>query len=87
MVAADRQQPGELALAAGVRLQRDGVVAGDLGEPALELPDELEVALDVGAGANGWMSANSGQVTAAISVAALSFIVHDPSGIMPRSSA
>ena len=33
------------------------------------------------------MPANSGQVTAAISVAALSFIVHEPSGIMPRSSA
>jgi hypothetical protein len=33
------------------------------------------------------MPANSGQVTAAISVAELSFIVHEPSGIIPRSSA
>ncbi len=39
------------------------------------------------AGANGWRLANSGQVTASISVVALSFIVHEPSGIMPRSSA
>ena len=39
------------------------------------------------AGANGCRSANSGQVTATISVVALSFIVHEPSGIMPRSSA
>ena len=38
-------------------------------------------------GANGCSCANSGQVIAAISVAALSFIVQDPSGIMPRSSA
>jgi hypothetical protein len=38
-------------------------------------------------GAKGWTSANSGQVTATISVVALSFIVHDPSGIIPRSSA
>ena len=47
VVPADREQPGELALAAGVRLQRDRVVAGDLGEPALELLDHAEVALDV----------------------------------------
>ena len=38
-------------------------------------------------GANGWMSANSGQVIGSISVVALSFIVHEPSGIIPRSSA
>ena len=34
VVGADRQQAGELALRAGVRLQRHGVVAGDLGQPA-----------------------------------------------------
>ena len=39
------------------------------------------------AGANGCTSANPGQVTGSISAAALSFIVHEPSGIMPRSSA
>ena len=33
------------------------------------------------------MSANSGQVMGAISAAALSFMVHEPSGIMERSSA
>ena len=38
-------------------------------------------------GANGCRFANSGHVTDCISVAALSFIVHEPSGIMPRSSA
>jgi hypothetical protein len=38
-------------------------------------------------GANGWMPANSGQVTASISVVALSFIVHEPSGIIDRSRA
>jgi hypothetical protein len=40
VVAADREQPGELALAAGVRLQAHGVVAGDLAQPALEVGDE-----------------------------------------------
>ena len=38
-------------------------------------------------GAKGCRSANSGQVIASISVVALSFIVHEPSGIIPRSSA
>ena len=44
VVGADRQQPGELALRAGVGLQRHGVVAGDLAQPRLELADQLEVA-------------------------------------------
>ena len=44
-------------------------------------------ALGLLGGANGCRSANSGQVIASISVVALSFIVHEPSGIMPRSSA
>ena len=34
-------------------------------------------------GANGCRLANSGQVIATISVVALSFIVQEPSGIMP----
>ncbi len=38
-------------------------------------------------GAKGWTSENSGQVIEAISVVALSFIVHEPSGIIPRSRA
>jgi hypothetical protein len=33
-------------------------------------------------GAKGWRNATSGQVTGTISVVALSFIVHEPSGIM-----
>ena len=38
-------------------------------------------------GANGWASAKPGNATGSISVVALSFIVHEPRGIMPRSSA
>ena len=34
------------------------------------------------AGANGWMSANSGQVTGSISAVAFSFMVQEPSGII-----
>ena len=81
------REAGELALAAGVRLQRDGVVAGDLGEPGLELLDQPERPDDVCLRRERVRFANAGQVMACISVAALSFIVHDPSGIMPRSSA
>ena len=44
VVAADRQQPGQLALRAGVRLDRDPVVARHLGQPSLEVADELLVA-------------------------------------------
>ncbi len=39
------------------------------------------------AGAKGCSAENSGQVIASISVVALSFIVQDPSGIIPRSRA
>ena len=35
VVGTDREQPGELALAPGVRLEAHGVVAGDLGQPTL----------------------------------------------------
>nr|WP_156400177.1 hypothetical protein [Arthrobacter sp. Soil761] len=38
-------------------------------------------------GANGWIEANSGQEMASISAVAFSFMVHEPSGIMVRSSA
>ena len=41
----DRQQPGILTLGAGVGLERHGVVAGDLGQPALEVVDEFEISL------------------------------------------
>ena len=86
--AADGQQAGQLALRAGVGLQGDLVVAGDLGEPLLQLADEREVALRLlGRARRGAAAPNSGQVTGSISVVALSFMVQEPSGIMPRSSA
>jgi hypothetical protein len=37
-------------------------------------------------GANGCTSANSGHDTGSISAAAFNFIVHEPKGIIPRSS-
>ncbi|GAA3242350.1 hypothetical protein GCM10020256_66190 [Streptomyces thermocoprophilus] len=45
VVAAHGEQTGQLALGAGVRLEADLVVAGDLGEALLQLLDEGEVAL------------------------------------------
>ena len=84
VVGADGQQAGQLALAAGVGLQRDGVVAGDVGPaPASRRVDQLgDTRQACSAGANGCMSANSGQVTGSISVVAFSFMVQLPSGIM-----
>ncbi len=53
VVGADREQAGELALGARVGLQRDGVVPGDLGQPALQVLDEAYVALHLVGGGVG----------------------------------
>ena len=45
VVLADGEQPRELALRAGVGLQRHGLVPGDLAQPRLELREQLQVAL------------------------------------------
>ena len=83
VVGADRQQPGELALRAGVGLQRHRVVAGDLGQPAPRAGRSARGSpAACSTGANGCMPANSGQVIGSISAVALSFIVHEPSGII-----
>ena len=88
VIAADGEQPGIFALAAGVGLQRDGVEAGDLGQPALRARrswrDSPAHAPPARTDA-GWR--RSAQLTGIISAAALSFIVQEPSGIMARSSA
>ena len=44
-VGAHQHQPGQLALRAGGRLERDGGQAGDLGEDLLQVPHQLERAL------------------------------------------
>ncbi len=43
-------RPGQLALRPGVGLQRHGVVAGDLAQRALEVGDQLAVAVGLGGG-------------------------------------
>ena len=45
VIGADHQDPGQLPLRAGGRLQRDRAHAGDLGQGGLELPEQLERAL------------------------------------------
>ena len=45
VVGVDGQQPGELALRAGVGLERDGVVPGDLAQPGRQVGDDLADAL------------------------------------------
>ena len=82
------QQAGVFALRAGVGLQADAGVAGGLAQPGAQLLVEFARSRPAGRrGANGWMLANSGQVIGIISLVAFSFIVHEPSGIMLRSSA
>jgi len=44
VVAADGEQPGQLTLGAGVRLQRDGRVPSDLGQPGLQVDEQPGVA-------------------------------------------
>ena len=44
VVAADRQQPGIFALRAGIRLQRDRVIAGDVAQPLFELVEHRVIA-------------------------------------------
>ena len=45
VIGADGEQPGELALAAGVGLKADGVVTGDCDHHLLELMDHRPIAL------------------------------------------
>ena len=47
VIATDGEKPGELALAARIGLKGHRVVAGHVGEPALQLHYQLQVALDI----------------------------------------
>jgi hypothetical protein len=87
VVAADRHQAGVFALGAGVGLHADGVEAGDRAQLGGEAFDHLEVAGGLVGRGEGWMSANSGQVTGIISLVALSFMVQEPSEIIEWSRA
>jgi hypothetical protein len=88
VIRADGQQAGVLALAAGVGLQRDRIEAGDLAQPAFQFLEQLLVALrPAPAARTGCMWAKSGQLIGIISVVALSFMVHEPSGIIDGQSA
>ena len=87
VVGANGEQPGVLPLRTGIRLQRHRVVAGESASHSSTSPISLRSPGVSEAGANGCCRANSGQVIGSISAAALSFIVHEPSGIMLRSKA
>ena len=43
VIGADDEQAGIFALCAGIRLQRDRVIAGDLAEPGLQLFEHLVI--------------------------------------------
>ena len=87
VIAADRQQPGIFALRAGIRLQRDRVIAGDVAQPLFQPREQRVIARGLLARRERMQAPNSGQVSGIISVVALSFMVQEPSGIMARSSA
>jgi hypothetical protein len=86
VVRAHDQEAGVLALGARVGLERDRGEAGDLGEPGLEVPEEPAVAAGLLLGAKGWSLENSGQETGKSSLAAFSFIVHEPREIIDWQS-
>ena len=86
VVRADHHQAGELALRAGVRLQRHGRKAGDLAERRSSSPEDLLVALRLLDRRERMRASRTpGQVIGSISDAAFSFIVHEPSGIIDVS--
>ena len=58
VVGADHKQAGILALGAGVRLERDRVESGDLGEPLLKLAEHDGVSLCLGDGDEGMEAAD-----------------------------
>jgi hypothetical protein len=82
---ADDEQAGQLALRAGVRLQRHRGEPCDLAERRLQFVDDAGVAGAWSGGTNGCRRENSGHVIGSISAAAFSFIVHEPSGIIDVS--
>ena len=88
VVAADREQAGQLALRAGVRLDRDPVVAGHLGQPRLELVDQPAVAERVlGRGERVQVGEARAGSPAPSRWSRSASSCTSPSGIMPRSSA
>ena len=85
-VAADGEEAGVLALRAGIGLQRHRGEAGDLGQHALQLGQHVGVAAYLLARRERCIAEKRGQDTGASSAAALSFIVHEPSGIIEWTS-
>ena len=80
-VGADEHQPGQLALAAGGRLQADGVEPGHLAQDLLQLPLELERALRrVVLDERMQVARSPGSPTSRSLTRGLYFIVQVPSG-------
>ena len=82
VIATDHEQPGILALRARRSAARKRQQAGDLAQSRLQTLEETEYPFGLLAGAKGWICAISRHVTGNISAVALSFIVHEPSGII-----
>mgnify|MGYP003693927787 CR=1 FL=1 len=58
VIGADREQPGIFALRAGIRLQRDRVIAGDVAQPFFQPREQRVIAAwPARAGANGCRAA------------------------------
>ena len=61
VIGADREQPGVFALRAGIRLQGNGVIAGDLRTAMLPVAPRCACSLPPARGAKGCRAPNSGQ--------------------------
>jgi hypothetical protein len=82
VIGADGEQPGVLALRSGVGLERDRGQAGDFREPFFQLGEKGLVTARLVGRREGMNPADRGHETGNISAVALSFIVHEPSGII-----
>src|SRR5215472_2782388 len=87
VIGADDEQAGVFALCAGIWLQRDRVITGDLAKLRGKIRDQLGVALGLVRRHEGVDVGELRPGMGIISAVALSFIVQEPSGIMLRSRA
>jgi hypothetical protein len=87
MVGADDEQAGVFALRPGVGLQRNAGEAGAFGQPVFQVLEQHLVAARLRQRRKGMQPRRTpARISANISAAAFSFIVHEPSGIIEAVS-
>ena len=83
LIITDSQQARIFPLGSGVWLHGNVVITGNLDQSLFQLPDHGQVTRHLVFGGEGVNTGKFRPETGSISAAALSFMVHEPSGIMP----